>query len=241
MAKCRVCGESLPERPLLRYPDMPPSAQGFTDEPAARAGCGIDLALFQCAACGMIQLDNPPVVGHRDVVRASAYSAQMREFRQNQFADWVHRHRLDGRSVVEIGCGRGEYLALLNETGARACGVEHAADAVRACRGLGLKAARAYPSRRRQALPGAPFDGFMTLNFVEHWPDPIGGLRTVARSLTDGAIGLVEVPNFDMVVGAGMFAELCADHLLYFTRDTLRFTLQRAGFEVLDCRPVWHD
>ncbi len=55
------------------------------------------------------------------------------------------------------------------------------------------------------------------------------------------AVGLIEVPNFDMVLRTKLFAEFIADHLFYFTKATLSTTLRLGGFEVLDCSEVWHD
>jgi hypothetical protein len=165
----------------------------------------------------------------------------MRIFREAQFADWIQRYGLFGKTVLEVGSGRGEFLTLLQEAGVVASGLEYGADAVHASRAAGLRAARGYLSRRTGLLYGAPYHAFVTLNFLEHWPDPIGGLRGIARNMVDGGVGLVEVPNFDMILRQGLFSEFIADHLLYFTEETLRFTLQRAGFEVLNCRPVWHE
>jgi hypothetical protein len=240
-AKCRVCSEPMPATPRLLYRDMPPAAQAFADEAAVARDRGVDLALYQCDACGLVQLTCPPVPYHREVIRATAYSGEMRTFRKNQFADWVKRHALTGRRVIEIGCGRGEYLSLLQAAGVAAHGLEHGAGSVRECRRQGLNVRRGYLTRRTPRLPEAPFDGFAALNFLEHWPDPVGSLIAVGRNLADGAVGLVEVPSFDMVVAKGMFSELCTDHLLYFTEETLCFALQRSGFEVLSCRSVWHD
>jgi SAM-dependent methyltransferase len=231
-AKCRVCSEPMPATPRLLYRDMPPAAQAFADETAMAHDRGVDLALYQCDACGLVQLTSPPVPYHREVIRATAYSGEMRTFRENQFADWVERNALAGRRVIEIGCGRGDYLS--QAAGVAAHGLEHGASSVRECRQQGLNVRRGYLTRRTPPLPEAPFDGFATLNFLEHWPDPVGSLIAVARNLADGAVGLVEVPSFDMVVAKGMFSEL-------FTEDTLRFALQRSSFEVLSCRSVWHD
>ncbi len=66
-------------------------------------------------------------------------------------------------------------------------------------------------------------------------------LQAILDKLNDGALGLVEVPNFDMILQKGLFSEFIADHLLYFTEDTLRLTLQNNGFDVLECKPVWQD
>lgn len=238
---CRVCSEPLPSEPCLHYTNMPCAAQGFPDDVSLAADRGVDLSLYQCDACGLVQLPDRPVPYYREVIRAAAYSPEMRVFREAQFADWALRYDLIGKPVLEVGSGRGEFLTLLHGAGVSASGLEYGADAVRASRAAGLRAARGYLSRRTGLLPGAPYHAFVTLNFLEHWPDPIGGLQAIARNLEDGGVGLVEVPNFDMILRQGLFSEFIADHLLYFTEDTLRFTLQRAGFEVLGCRPVWHD
>lgn len=239
--RCRACRESLPAAPCLQYQNMPGSAQGFPDAAGLAHDRGADLRLYQCGACGLVQLPGTPVPYYREVIRAAAYSDEMRTFRERQFADWAVRHGLVGRKVLEVGCGRGEYLALLRAAGTDARGLEAGAAAVRYCRRQGLHAQRGYLARRSGVLADAPYAAFVTLNFLEHWPDPVGSLAAAARNLDVGGIGLVEVPNFDMIVRQALFSEFIADHLLYFTEETLRFTLQRSGFEVLSCRSVWHD
>jgi hypothetical protein len=59
--------------------------------------------------------------------------------------------------------------------------------------------------------------------------------------LTDGAIGLIEVPNFDMILRNKLFSEFICDHLFYFTRETLNTTLRLNGFEIIDCKEEWYD
>jgi hypothetical protein len=54
-------------------------------------------------------------------------------------------------------------------------------------------------------------------------------------------MGVIEVQNFDMILEKRLFAEIMLDHLLYFTEDTLRFTLQYNGFTVCQIRPVWDE
>lgn len=240
-SRCRVCSEPLPGAPRLHYREMPCAAQNFPDDATVASDRGCDLELFECEACGLLQLSGAPVPYYREVIRATTYSPEMRAFREAQFADWAQRYGLAGRRVLEIGCGRGEYLMLLKKAGLDARGLEAGTASLRACRAAGLQVTRGYLTRRSVMLPGAPFDAFASFNFLEHWPDPVGSLRALMRNLADGAVGLVEVPNVDMILRQGLFAEFIADHLLYFTEDTLRFTLSRAGFEVLNCRAVWHD
>ncbi|MBF0296207.1 MAG: methyltransferase domain-containing protein [Magnetococcales bacterium] len=238
---CRVCGGMLYPEPLLCYDNMPGAAQFMPDAATLSADRGEHLEVGQCSACGLIQLFGPPVHYWREVVRATAFSAAMREFRLQQFGAFATTHGLAGRKVLEVGCGRGEYLALLREQGMLAWGVEHAEASVAQCRQAGLPVFAGSIDSPEQRLPEAPFDGFFMLSFLEHLPAPVATLRGIAANLTEGAVGLVEVPNFDMIVRNGLFSEFIRDHLFYFTRQTLTQLLGMAGFEVLECREVWQD
>lgn len=239
--RCRVCGGPLYSQPLLRFENMPGAAQFMPDEAALATERGADLDIRQCSACGLVQLDAEPVHYFREVVRAAAFSPEMRGFRLEQFRDFVDRFGLKGRKVVEIGCGRGEYLDLMAEQGVDAHGLEHGEESVRLGEDKPYPIRRGYVEDADTRLEGGPFDAFFILNFLEHMPRPVESLRGIAANLADGGVGLVEVPNFDMIVRAGLFSEFIADHLFYFTRATLTQTLTMAGFEVLDCAVVWHD
>ena len=202
---------------------------------------GAELSVSQCLSCGIVQVLGKPVRYYREVVRATSVSADMRAFRLDQFCDFATEHALHGRKVLEVGCGDGDYLDVLRGAGMDACGLEYAALSVDACRARGLAAHRGFIDGPRQTVPGGPYAGFFLLNFLEHLPRPRQTLRGIAANLEPGAVGMVEVPNFDMIVRNGLFAEFIADHLTYFTEATLRHTLSLSGFDVLDCRPVWHD
>jgi 2-polyprenyl-3-methyl-5-hydroxy-6-metoxy-1,4-benzoquinol methylase len=225
----------------LRYENMPATAQGFPDATTLAQDRGVELRLCVCAYCGLAQIPGPPVSYYREVIRAVAFSPAMREFRRVQFSAWIERHGLKGKSVLEVGCGQGEYLELLREAGAVAHGVEYAPQGVAACRRAGFPVVRAFIRGTGQILAQGPFPAFVTFNFMEHWPDPVASLRGIHDNLADDGIGLVEVPNFDMIARCGLYAEFIHDHLSYFTAATLAHTLRMAGFEVLEIESIWQD
>lgn len=79
------------------------------------------------------------------------------------------------------------------------------------------------------------FEIFTCLNFMEHWPEPGVVLRRIHDHLDDHGVGIVEVPNFEMITQERLYTEIIPDHLLYFTKKTLRHILERNGFEVVKC------
>ncbi len=238
---CRVCGGPFFPEPVFRFVGMPAVAQHFPSAADAAADHGTDFDVVQCSACGLVQLTCGPVAYCRDVIRAAAVSPEMADHRRRQFADFVSAHGLQERPVIEIGCGNGEYLRWLQAAGAAAQGLESSTAAVDACRQQGLAVQQGFVDSAETRIPGGPFAGFLMLSCLEHLPDINGTLAGIRANLAPSAVGLVEVPNFDMIVAEKTVSEFMTDHLLYFTRETLETTLRLNGFEVEDCRSTWHD
>jgi SAM-dependent methyltransferase len=238
--RCRVCERPLFADALLRYDNMPRVAQFLPDAATVASDTGLDLDIRQCSGCGLVQLSGDPVYYYKDVIRAGGLSEEMRAFRGKQFRDFVERFSLAGKKVIEIGCGRGEYLSVLRDAGADASGLEHGEASVAACLAAGLAVSRGFVENADTRLPASPYDGFVILNFLEHHPDPNATLRGIHGNLADGGVGIVEVPNFDMMLHERQFAEFMSDHLCYFTADTLRTALSINGFEVLSCSEEFH-
>ena len=239
-SRCRVCDRPFPKSSLLNFVNMPKAAQFLPDAESLAQDRGIDLDVFQCEGCGLVQIGNAPVPYYKEVVRAAAFSQEMKEFRREQFAAFVGNYTLQGKKLIEFGCGRGEYLALLQETGVESYGLEYAEQSVHDCVSQGLRVMHGFVDSPDYCLEQAPFDAFAVLNFLEHWPDPNASLSGIANNLKEMGIGLVEVPNFDMILKKNLFTEFISDHIFYFTRETLETLLRLNGFEVLECSEVWH-
>lgn len=238
---CRCCGIEIDANPILHYDDMPGAAQNFPTKDEISKDKGIALNLYQCSYCGLIQILDEPVSYYRDVIRASAVSEEMKEFRLRYFEDFVTKYNLKGKKILEVGAGRGEFLRLMNAVGVEGHGIEHLQSSVDYCNKEGLSVYQGYLEDKNTVITNAPFDGFFIMNFLEHAPNPNSFLQGVHSNLTDDAIGLIEVPNVDMILKSVMFSEFISDHLLYFTRDVLTLLLEKNGFDVIECKSVWHD
>jgi len=238
--KCKICNQPALNN-LLVYENMPSVAQNLPDKNCLQSDIGVDLRVCQCGYCGTIQLDNEPVLYYREVIRATGISEEMRTFRSRQFSDFVNRFGLHGKKIIEIGCGSGENLPVMENCGADSYGLEYSEKSVRNANAAGLKVFQGFIDCADRKICDTVFDGFYTLNYLEHLPNPPETMRGVYNNLSDGAYGIVEVPNMDMFLKNGLFYDFMLDHLFYFTKNTLSTLLQLSGFDVLCCQDVWHD
>lgn len=239
--KCRVCKQTFYEAPLIEYKNMPATAQNLPNKESLKSEKGIDIKVCQCSGCGLVQLSNDPVFYYREVIRAAAFSEEMKAFRVKQFSEFVQNYSLTEKKIIEIGCGRGEYLNLMKETGADVYGLEFSEDSAKQCIENGLNVSAGFIENPDSILSDAPYNAFFILNFLEHLPDPNSLLRGMYNNLKKDGIGLVEVPNFDMILRNNLFSEFTSDHLLYFTKETLSFALILNGFEIVECNEIWHN
>lgn len=241
MKKCIVCSAPLFEKPLLHCENFPQSAQGMPAAEDLKDEKGIDVDLCQCSGCGLVQLDCEPVGYFRDVIRAGGFTTTMVELRRRQYRHFIETCGLEHKKIIEVGCGRGEFLGVLKEFSVEVYGVEHKPDLAAAARENGLNVECCFAENGDTDLPGAPFDAFLSFNFLEHQPDPNGMMACIARNLADGGYGLITVPSWEYISGRGGYYELLRDHIAYYTEKTLGFLMEKNGFEVLETDVVNRD
>jgi SAM-dependent methyltransferase len=220
---------------------MPKAAQNFPDAKSLDREAGVDLTVCQCSGCGLVQLSNAPVLYYREVIRSAAVSKVVKKFKTKQLTNFIRKYALKRKKVLEVGCGRGEFLSLLRPLKVDAYGLEFSGAAAEACVNIGLKTSKGYLTSGAPALPDGPFDAFLLLMFLEHMPDPNSVLQGISNNLKEGAVGLVEVPNFDMMLRNKLFSEFIGDHLLYFSRSTLQTAMNINGFDVIECGELRDD
>jgi SAM-dependent methyltransferase len=147
-----------------------------------------------------------------------------------------------GGPALDLGCGRGEALALLGEHGIAARGVDGSARMVATCRERGLDAVQGDLFAVLAATAPASLGAVLSFHVVEHLP--IGSLDRLVRlawgALRPGGVLILETPSpLSLVVGARNFW-LDPTHARPVHPDSLRLLYELAGFdpvERLDLRP----
>lgn len=232
MNRCIVCGSILKDR-ILELKNMPKAAQHLPSERKLASG-GIDLSLYECPACGLVQFDAPPVAYYKDVIRATKVSPKFRALRKLQYSKLVKMFQLEGKKILEIGCGAGEFLEIWNDFPVKAYGIEHAKELVHAARANGLQVLEGFIENEGDSIIEGPFDAFVSFNFLEHQPNPAGMLRGIAANLKENGVGLITVPSFDYFQERASYYEFMRDHIAYYSEDSLNRILNICGFDVIE-------
>ena len=213
---------------------MPGSVQNIPENKKEAMACSITLDVRHCSFCYLVQITNDPVPYYKDVIRAGSFSPSMMELQRNEFRKFIKKFSLTGKNILEIGSGRGEYLSILNEMSVKAYGMEHNSEYCKISIEKGLETFQAYPMDLEAPLDCILFDAIITINFLEHAPDPVGFLHSSAKFLSEDGIGMIAVPDFEYELKDNYLFSFMSDHLSYFSSDSLYNTLAFNGFEVID-------
>jgi 2-polyprenyl-3-methyl-5-hydroxy-6-metoxy-1,4-benzoquinol methylase len=146
---------------------------------------------------------------------------------------------VDVGPVIDIGCGRGEFLSLLRDLGVEASGVEIDDALVRQAQADGLTVERADGLAWVAAAPDASLGGIVLIQVIEHLtPQEAAELVLLSiDKLRPGGRMVVETVNpMSLYVYAHSFyADPTHDHLVH--PSYLRFLLEEAGFS--DVNLMW--
>ena len=140
--------------------------------------------------------------------------------------------------VLDIGCGRGEFLALLAERGVRGRGIDVNESMVEVCRQKGLDAASADALAYLRAQPPAALGGLLAAQVVEHLePGYLTNLLDAAwAALRPGSVVVIETIN--PACWFAFFESYIRDitHVRPLHPETLKYLLVASGFENVEIR-----
>ena len=237
---CRLCHCELFPEPIMQLNGMPKAAQYYPTKEEFVEDKGINLEIFQCSACGLVQLNIGPVEYYKEVITAASFSEKTRLSRLQQMQGFVEKFELHGKKVIEVGSGKGNMLEILEEAGLKSFGIEASSESVAIGQSAGRNMINGF-LEDIDIISDGPFDAFVSLNYLEHLPGPGEIIQSIYRNTTSNAVGYVTVPNLDYLLKAKCFYEFVADHLSYFTQSTLRYTFEKNGFDVLECCTINED
>ena len=135
-------------------------------------------------------------------------------------------------TIVDIGCGRGEMLAMLAEEGHDVLGVDMDAGMVQACLDQGLPAVQDDGLHVLAQTPPGSLKGIYCAQVVEHLLTPV--LERLVRlsldALADDGVLVMETINPRSSYALGNFFYADTSHVRPVHPETLRFLCEQVGF-----------
>jgi SAM-dependent methyltransferase len=201
-------------------------ARGGTGVPASSVPSGVSQP---ASAAVQNEANAYKYVGFEDRFRGSEDEIRARlEFYVPHFAG--------ASDVLDVGCGRGEFLDLMREHGIKARGLDQNGAMVEVCRERGLEATQGDALEYLTSLPGASLGGLIAVQVVEHLqPDYLVRLlETAFHKLRPGSTIALETINPTCWVA--FFESYIRDltHVRPVHPETLQFLMLASGFNRVD-------
>lgn len=198
-----------------------------------------DIALTFCNDCGFIYnaAFEPDLLEYSSRYDPTqAFSPTFNAWHRSLAAHLVERYHLRGRRVIEIGCGKGEFLHLLCSLGdVDGIGFDPAYEAGRdtATGGPAPQFIADFYSEKYADVQGDLVCCKMTL---EHIQSPQAFLRNVRRTIGNRLETAVffQVPDVLRILRDNAFWDIYYEHCSYFSAGSLTRLFRRCGFDVLE-------
>jgi hypothetical protein len=198
-----------------------------------------NLTLGFCPSCGFVANSSFDPTVHEystSCEESQGFSPTFNEFSRGLARRWVEQYELRGKSVLEIGCGKGEFLAQMVAEGvAHGIGIDPAYVPGRLDTSVTSRLTfiqDLYDERHRHLMA----DVICCRHTLEHIAPTFDFMSTLRSTIGDriDTLVLFELPDVRRVLENAAFWDIYYEHCSYFTRGSLARLFRSTGFELLE-------
>ena len=209
----------------------------WSDSQAAQNCPTGDIKLAFCSECGLISnvAFDPTRLGYdQDYENSLHYSPRFQNYAQSLASELVERHKLVNKNIIEIGCGKGDFLISLCELGNN--------------RGVGFDPSYVPRPEHEQYADRVRFvQDFYSEHYqdyqaeliccrhtLEHFPNPATLLKPLRQAIANSLSTAIffEVPNALYTFRHLAIWDIIYEHCCYFTPTSLAQAFVNCGFQV---------
>ncbi len=145
---------------------------------------------------------------------------------------YISRFTEAGGEILDVGCGRGEFLEAARDAGLTAYGIDSNQESVDVSRGKGLEAECADLFAYLESRQDASISNVYCAQVVEHLSPPSVArfVALLGRKMNSGSIVAIETPNPECLAIFATYFYIDPTHTRPVPAALLRYYLQEAGF-----------
>jgi len=204
-----------------------------------------DIALSFCMHCSFVfnaAFDETLIRYQTGYEESQAYSPTFNHFEQTLIERLLRDYDLRGKTIVEIGCGKGEFLLKLCVAGNnRGIGYDPTFDPQRVSGKVpdDVRFVQAFYTDTNAVQA----DFYCCKMTLEHIPDTGAFIAMLRRSLGErrDCVVFFQIPDATRIIAECAFEDIYYEHCSYFTADSLRYLFEASGFDVLRIDTVFKD
>jgi len=193
-----------------------------------------DIALAVCNACGFIfnaAWDAQRTVYSDQYEETQGFSATFNTFNRALAEELVNRYDIRDKTVLEIGCGKGEFLSLICELGNnRGIGYDPSFVPERQHSGQNIRFVREFFTENTKEPAPDALCCKMTLEHIGQTHRFLDSVRAVANR--KDTIVFFQVPDVDRILKEAAFWDVYYEHCSYFSATSLTHLFAGTGFRV---------
>ncbi len=230
---CKICNRNN-LKVFISFDKYPKTISNlFNDSEVAKKDFE-KISFVQCDFCHHVQIsEDMPQYFYEEYIMTVSHSPKMNNFQKEQAAFFIEKFKLKNKNILEVGCGDGNFLSILQGLNVNAYGNEPSRPFRELALKKGLKVDDLFVDENYNH-PTAPFDAVVSREVMEHVPQPIEFLRNIRRVVKSDGYVLIEVPNFEKAIDQLRYYDMFPDHLSYFTRESLTAALLISGFKNIE-------
>lgn len=204
-----------------------------------------DLRIAVCESCGFITntaFDLGRLRYDPAYEETQTFSNTFRAFEDDLIERLLGTYDLYGKTVVEIGCGKGTFLARMAELGnLYGVGIDPSSVYARLT-GIAAKNVRFLNEFYGQQHASIPADFIACRHALEHIPDVAGFLRTIREAVGERPTPIFfELPEMLRILRDAAYWDIYFEHCGYFTPGSLARAFEAQRFDVTDVRVGYDD
>ena len=234
---CPVC-DSKNIDIFIEIPDIPVYCNLlFSSRREAINAPRSDIRLGFCNNCTHVYnyAFDPDLIDYTlDYENSLQFSPRFQEYATQLAADLVKRHQLYNKDIIEIGCGDGDFLALLCELGNnRGLGFDpsHVPDLDSTGYKKNITFIRDYYSEHFSHYTADMICCRHLLEHIQYPCDFLGGIRQTVNNYLNTTL-FFEVPNALFTFRDLGIWDLIYEHCSYFSEGSLAYLFNACGFEI---------